>query len=214
MAISEDDVERVAMAARSVAPAAGGYQEPDFVMNLLATVVDFQTHTTAVENALNHFRANRWNEIRTFADLNELFGRYSDNQTGNTALAQYLWGYSMWTRAHMLRDLVSFFDSIGVRDQATLVRWAAQAEFRRSFQGRVRGLGPAVFQGLVMRQAVDTVKPDVHVRRFAEAAVGRRLNDNDVIAVVTRAARRLRVKAYELDWALWEHGRRKPSGPR
>ena len=103
----------------------------------------------------------------------------------------------------MLRDLVAFFDAIGVRDQPTLARWAAQAEFRRSFEGRVRGLGPAVFQWLVMRQAVDTVKPDIHVRRFAEAAVGRPLNDNkDVIAVVTRAVHRLGDKAYEFDWAI------------
>jgi len=35
----------------------------------------------------------------------------------------------------------------------------------------------ARYQWLVMRQGVDTVKPDVHVRRFAEAAVGRKLND-------------------------------------
>jgi hypothetical protein len=31
-----------------------------------------------------------------------------------------------------------------------------------------------------MRQGVDTVKPDAHVRRYAEAAVGRPLSDADV----------------------------------
>jgi hypothetical protein len=159
MAISEHDVERVMAAVSSVPRAAGSYHEPDFVMNMLATVVDFRTHTTAVENALNHFRANRWNDIRTINELKDLFARYPDDQNGNTALAQYLWGYNMWTRAHLLRDLVAFFDSIGVHDQPALARWAAQAEFRRSFEGRVSGLGPAVFQWLVMRQAVDTVKP-------------------------------------------------------
>jgi hypothetical protein len=49
-----------------------------------------------------------------------------------------------------------------------------------------------------MRQGVDTVKPDVHVRRFAEA-VGRKLNDQDVIELTTRAAARLGIKAFELD---------------
>jgi hypothetical protein len=58
-----------------------------------------------------------------------------------------------------------------------------------------------------MRQGVDTVKPDVHVRRFAEAAVGRRLNDQDVIELTTRAAARLGVKAFELDWRIWEAAR-------
>src|SRR5437868_10434 len=79
------------------------------------------------------------------------------------------------------RGLVAFFDSIGVRDAEALKRWATSAQFKRDFEGRVRGLGPAVFQWLVMRQGVDTVKPDVHVHRFAEAAVGRPLNDADTV---------------------------------
>ena len=58
-----------------------------------------------------------------------------------------------------------------------------------------------------MRQGVDTVKPDVHVRRFVEAAVRRPLSDADVVDVVTRAARVLGIKAYELDWPIWEASR-------
>jgi hypothetical protein len=58
-----------------------------------------------------------------------------------------------------------------------------------------------------MRPGVDTVEPDVHVRRFAEAAVGRNLSDEDVAEVVTRAAHELGLKAYELDWSIWEASR-------
>jgi hypothetical protein len=58
-----------------------------------------------------------------------------------------------------------------------------------------------------MRQGVDTVKPDVHVRRFAEAVAGRSLSDDDVVEVVTRAAHELGLKAYELDWRIWEASR-------
>jgi hypothetical protein len=58
-----------------------------------------------------------------------------------------------------------------------------------------------------MRQGVDTVKPDVHVRRYAEAAVGRSLNEAEVVEVVTGAARLLGVKAIELDWRIWEASR-------
>jgi hypothetical protein len=54
---------------------------------------------------------------------------------------------------------------------------------------------------------VETVKPDVHVRRFAEAAVGRGLSDTEVVEVVTRAAGELAVQAYELDWRVWESSR-------
>jgi hypothetical protein len=64
-----------------------------------------------------------------------------------------------------------------------------------------------VYQALVMRQGVDTVKPDVHVHRFVERAVGRHLRDVEVVEVVTAAARDLGWKAAELDWAIWEQGR-------
>jgi hypothetical protein len=50
-------------------------------------------------------------------------------------------------------------------------------------------------------------RQDVHVRRFAQAAIGRRLSDNEVVEVVTRAARLLELKAYELDWRIWEASR-------
>jgi hypothetical protein len=58
-----------------------------------------------------------------------------------------------------------------------------------------------------MRQGVDTVKPDVHVRRFAEAAVDRKLSDQDVIELTTRAAARIGVRGFEFDWRIWEASR-------
>ena len=145
-------------------------------------------------------------EIYTLS-LHDALPIFPDDQPGNTALAQYLWGYDMWTRAHQLRDLVQYFLSIGVTDQERLQSWAARSQFKRDFEGRVKGLGIAVYHWLVMRQGVDTVKPDVHVRRFAEGAVGRALTDQEVVEVVTRAAHELGLKAYELDWRIWEASR-------
>ena len=205
--ISANDIERVATAAQHVPPASETYLEDDFVTNLVVTVVDYQMHTTAVVKAMQHFKAQRRDEIRTIDDLAAVFARFPDDQEGNTALAQHLWGYNLWTRAHQLRDLVAFFCSIGVVDQESLRRWAAGSDFRDDFEGQVNGLGIAVYHWLVMRQGVDTVKPDVHVRRFAERAVGRALSDTEVVEVVTAAAHRLGMKAYELDWAIWEASR-------
>jgi hypothetical protein len=205
--INETDVDRVTEAARSIPPAEGAYLEPDFLLNLQETVLDYQMNTKAVVRALEHFNQNRATEIRTMADLEEVFTRFPDDKEGNLALAQHLWGYNMWTRAEQLRRLTEFFIGVGVTDQESLKAWAADSEFKRDFQGRVKGLGIAVYHWLVMRQGVDTVKPDVHVRRFAESAVGRPLTDEDVVEVVTRAAHQLRKKAFELDWAIWEASR-------
>jgi hypothetical protein len=205
--ISQTDVDGVAEAASTVPPATESYLEEDFVMNLIETVLDYMMGTTAVVRALQHFKDHRWEEIRTGQDLEAVMARFPDDKEGNTALAQYLWGYNMWTRAHQLRDLTSYFAGIGVVDQESLKAWAANSTFRGDFEGKVKGLGIAVYHWLVMRQGVDTVKPDVHVRRFAEAAVGRSLGDEEVVEVVTRAAHQLGHKAYELDWAIWEASR-------
>lgn len=205
--MNESDIERIVEAARVLPAAEGMYFEDDFVMNVLETVLDYMLQTTVVVKALEHFRTMRWDEVRTLDDLETLLTRFPENREGDTALAQYLWGYNLWTRAGQLRDLVLFFRGVGVVDQRTLRSWAEKSQFKRDFEGRVKGLGPAVFQWLVMRQGVDTVKPDVHVRRFAEAAVGRHLSDQQVIDLVTAAANRLGVKAYELDWRVWEASR-------
>ena len=112
-----------------------------------------------------------------------------------------------WTRAQQLRDLARYFRSIDIVDQDRLKQWTRTSSFKRDFEGRVRGLGPAVYQWLVMRQGRDTVKPDVHVRRFGEAAVWRKLNDQDVIELMTRSAARIGIKALKLDWRIWEASR-------
>lgn len=205
--IDEVDAERVANAGKGLAPAASAYIEEDFIMNLLETVLDYMLQTTVVVKALEYFRANVWSEVRTLDDLDAMLSSYPDDQQGNTRLARHLWGYNLWTRAQQLRGLTRYFRSIGVVDQESLKAWAHRSDFRTDFEGRVKGLGPAVYQWLVMRQGVDTVKPDVHVRRFAEAAVGRPLSDADVVEVVTRAARLLGIRAYELDWRIWEASR-------
>lgn len=205
--ITQDDVARVAAASSALPAATGNYIETDFILNLLETVLDYQMNTKVVVTALERFNANRWSEIRRLDDLESVLVRFADDKEGNTELAQYLWGYNLWTRAQQLRGLADLLRTVGATDQDSLRAWAARSDFKLDFEGRVKGLGIAVYQWLVMRQGVDTVKPDVHVRRFAEASVGRPLNDFDVVEVVTEAAKQLGLKAYELDWGIWEHSR-------
>jgi hypothetical protein len=72
MTISPAEIDAVTLAAQALPPAKGNYLEPDFVINMLATVIDYQAHTTTVERALDHFKRERWDEIRTFDDLRTL----------------------------------------------------------------------------------------------------------------------------------------------
>jgi hypothetical protein len=133
--------------------------------------------------------------------------RYPNDQEGNTALAQYLWGYRYWNRIELLRKLLAFFESIGVTTQEALVDWTKTSEFDRDFKGKVPGLSYAVYKWLVMRQGVETIKPDVHVRRFAESILGRRMTDQELVGAFEAAAKQLGLQEYELDWRIWESQR-------
>jgi hypothetical protein len=53
--ISDADIARMTEACRALPEPVGDYAVDDYLTNLVATVVDFQTHTTAVERALEHF---------------------------------------------------------------------------------------------------------------------------------------------------------------
>lgn len=205
--ISARDVALVAAGASAIPPATGVYLDDDYGTCLAATVVDFQMHTTTVQRALTHYTKRRRAELRDATDFRRLFAQYSDERDGNTALAQYLWGYSFWTRARLLRDLVSYLESIGVTTFGELGQRAATSTFERDFAGRVKGLGPAVYRWLVMRLGRDTVKPDVHVRRFVRRCLGRDVCDGELVQLVTEAAVQIGWTPRNLDWAIWESER-------
>lgn len=122
---SKEDVHRIAEAGADLPAAEGVCIENDFI-------------------AIVPYKENRRDEIRTLEDLKPTFENFDKSQDGDTALAQHLWGYNMWTRAEQLRRLVYYFESVGVTDQAALKRWAATGSFEDDFQRQVKGLGPAV----------------------------------------------------------------------
>ena len=139
---------------------------PDFITNLFLTVLDLQLHNVIVNNAIEHYRANRWNEVRTLSDLEVVLGQFPADTDGNRAAAKYLWGYLYGERIGRTRDLVRWARSTGLVDQDHLQRWAHASEFQQDFAGQVKGLGIAAYCWLVMRLGVDTVKPDSWLHAF------------------------------------------------
>lgn len=67
--ITDSDVERVVEIARDLPVAEGVYLDDDFALALLATVIDYQQHTTTVIRALEYFKTNRWDELRAMSDF-------------------------------------------------------------------------------------------------------------------------------------------------
>ena len=117
-----------------------------------------------------------------------------------------LWNYHHWRRAQELRGLVAYFRERDVTDLASLRAWA-EGSTSKDFVGHIKGLGPTVYQWLVMRTGVETVKPDVHVLRFVSAAIGRPVNEAEAVQALEEVAGRLGISARVLDWSIWEYQR-------
>jgi hypothetical protein len=201
---NEAEYQSVLNACRSLPPPSGNYHVNDYVLNLVSTVLDYQMNAPTLANAENHFKRNRLPAIRTRDDLAQVLARYSNDHEGNIDAAVYLWGYKYGNRLQQLRELLAYFDSIGVTDQEGLGRWAMWSDFERDFKDRVKGLAFAVYKWLVMRQGVETIKPDIHIKNFLRRTTGRAFTDQEAVSILERIATDLNRPANELDWSIWE----------
>lgn len=214
--LTEEELERLVAECRKLPVAEGGYASEnfapynDYVTNVLLTVLDLQMHNVAVNNSILHYRAHRWNEIRSLDDLEGLLARFPDTTDGNKAAARHLWGNNHWTRIEWLRGFVRYLRDNDLTSQEKLKAWAVACDFDRDFKGRVKFLGIAACQWLRMRLGVDTVKPDVHTHRFVKRATGRALSDTGVVRAIEEAAKRQGIRARALDGAIWEVERGAP----
>lgn len=192
-------------------PIGRDYRERDYVTVLLTTVLDFQLQVEVLAAALAHYRRTLWRRIRTHKQLATLAGTFPDTRAGNLAFARALWGNNCWTRAQFLRALMSFFEGLRATDQTKLWRWLKTADFERDVRGKIRSqyhsVGPAIFHWLLLRMGFDTVKPDVHVTRFVQEVVGRRVRPQEIVDGVVQAARELDRRCFELDAAIWQEMR-------
>jgi hypothetical protein len=204
--VTEAELGRLTEACRPLSVRPYEYEEHDYMTNVLLTVLDLQMHNVTVERSIQHYRHYRWHEIRTLDDLEDLLARCPGDQEGNRQVAQYLWGNNHWERVRRLRGLVPFLAEQSLRTQDDLRAWAQRGSYRTDFAGKVPYLGAAAYHWLLMRLGVETVKPDVHVRRFVEAVIGHAATDDELVRAVTEAARRLDWSPRELDAAIWEQG--------
>jgi len=212
--ITQQEIDLIAQKCRDL-PSTPDWRQDDYVMNLFLTVLEFQLRTyPVVQKAIDYYKKNRWSEARTHDDLKRLFSKYPDDKEGNTCLAQYLWNYKLWTRVSLLRKLVAYFESIGVSSQETLIHWAKTSTFEKDFKGKIPGLSFAVYQWLIVRQGLETVKPDIHLRRFVKSIIHRDLPDNKLVGVLENVAKQLGLKACELDWRIWDYQRKMGKGAR
>ena len=126
---------------RALPVAQGNYIINDYVENILLTVLDFQMQTPTVEKAARHYKDKVQFQLNSFSDLQNLLAGFPDDQEGNTQIAQYLWGYKLWTRVSLLRRLLKYLEERGITTQEKLKEWAFQSNYNLDMAGKVKGIG-------------------------------------------------------------------------
>lgn len=208
--MSVEDYEKLLTRCKTLPPHQGNYAVQSFLSNVMLTVLDYQLHNKVVHNAHERFGQQHGEYIQNIHQLSAFLERYPNDKQGNIDAAVTLWGYKHWTRVEQLRGLVAYFIRIGVLDSSSLKKWATTATFKDDFKGRIKGLGPAVFQWLIMRAGVETIKPDVHIMSFVSSTIGYTPSFDTTINALARIAKELGKAPKELDLAIWELQRGAP----
>lgn len=191
------------------------YRMYDYISILFNTVLDFQMKSPAVAKAFNHYRENNWSKVRTHSDLKNFLLKYPNTKKSNTLLANDLWGNNHWSRAKLLRSLVTFFESQNVKGFKSLENWIKVATFE-DIEAQVRvvdsntgkvihSIGPVLFEWLRLRLGAKTVKADVHIKNFIKASIGYTPTHADIIFLLKNIAKEMNVEPRELDAAIWHH---------
>lgn len=86
-----------AVPAPASAPAVGTDSDyPDFITNLLLTVLDLRLQNPIVNNAIEFYRANRWDEIRSLDDLEGVLSRFPEGRGWQQVRGEVPLGVSVW----------------------------------------------------------------------------------------------------------------------
>ena len=72
------------------------------------------------------------------------------------------------------------------------------------------GLVAAAAMGMALLWVLAKTWPFILVHRFLPRIIGHDVGDQEVIDTLEEVARRLSLKAYELDWRIWERERGGP----
>src|SRR5438094_6337568 len=117
----------IVLACRKLPKPLGNYHDKDFVSALVETVINYQLNETIVKRAYKHFERNNWDSLRNCRQLAAFLEGFPNTKEGNVKGAMSLWGYRYGNRFRQLRQLVAFFQGIGVREHRSLRRWAHES---------------------------------------------------------------------------------------
>ncbi len=156
-----------------------------------------------VEPRIDRFKAKN-PEVQSLGDLMGMISRF-----GKTKFLGQELGFNDPGRARTLVGVVKYLMDVqgkfpGKDERERLRNWAARSKPEHSEEVKVRGFGLAGFQYLRMLFGAQTLKPDVHMRRFVYDVIGKKVPDWRALECLERAAKREKLPLRDVDWEIWE----------
>lgn len=148
---------------------------------------------------IQYFQEN-YSHIRTLKSLRSLI---HDEEVK----FEKVWLYRHPARLETLKSLVDkFLEIIGEdNDLDALKKWAEDATYEDYANFRVKGIGIATFQYLRILLGADTIKPDVHIKRFVEELSGtKKMNDRNIIKIFDEIKKEIPISLRMFDKHIWD----------
>ena len=207
--ITESDV--AAVAARLEQPAPDIPTESDSRPNAVK-VIDcvLSLHPANYDNhvvpRLETFMNNR-PDTKRVVDLANLMTSY---RTSHAFMKQEL-NYKSKRKARILPEVVKFACQIiqktpDVPEEETLKKWATQAKPQDHRMLNIKGFALASFQYLRILFGADTIKPDVHIKRFIFCILSREVSDIEALFLLKAASKHAGLSARAVDLFIWNIG--------
>jgi hypothetical protein len=102
----------------------------------------------------------------------------------------------------------------GSSEASRLTEWANAVKPSDYDTLEIRGFGLSGFQYLRILFGAQTVKPDVHIRRFVSTAVGQTVGDVEALTLLEDAGNHLAWPLADADYAVWDTLARERHQPR
>jgi len=152
---------------------------------------------------LEYFK-QRFPNINTLEKLNNLIKEKGINDF------ESVWNYNHPKRVEILQNLAKFFLEYKTEnsikdDLESMKHWAKSVDINSGKILPIDGMGFATSQYIRKMLGVDSVKPDVHIKRSIFEGIGEKMSDKKTVLFIEKAAEKMGLTATALDHAIWKH---------
>lgn len=196
-------IDKLNLDFNSTTPETFGYKYPA-ICCLDAVLSINRQYKTFVVPRITEFR-NKHPNIKNLKQLLDLIELCGIEKFANDIL-----NYRHYERVELLRKLIlKLLDirktSSNPADELISLRNWAQLEGINGYKTlNIKGIGIATYQYLRMLMGVDTTKPDIHITKFLEEKLNKKLKPEDCITIIEGVSKKMCIPAICVDHAIWK----------